>query len=645
MSRADAYTRAQWLELADGVLASSLSHADPGAPWQIELPGPLSEHGSQVDAVESFARLLLLQAYRASARELASPTLAVMQDALERGALALAAGSRAAWPAVEARRQTEVEAASVASALALAPNELWDPLSSQAQQALLDWLRPALAPAPHSNNWVLFGGAVGAFFAGVGESRAEAGAAIDRAFAGAQRMYLGDGWYSDGPGTRVDYYNAWGFHHYLPLIAHLTGDERRIAECRQRLELFLPGLRALVDDAGAPVYFGRSQTYRFALLAPVWFGALLGAEAFAPAETRVFAGSVVDHFIRGGATVDGCLSVGWDGEEPGIAQSYSGAGSPLWAAKAFAGLLLEADDPVWSAPADPEPPATPAAVVLPVGVARAGDASVAQLANSGIEQQPRWWYPREQADPLYDRLAYSSVTRPGAVDGTPDNSIAVGPRGVGEWTAKRTLASGAPDWTVAEVEIHRSRRALAPPRPRLARIVRRLAALWAPRVRRGDLRCLSVGSGGIEVRIFKAPGAARGETVTATTWAVRAGSGGATGGEAELVGGGVFCQTAILHGFDSLHVLSGASDGYSPPAAAALAVCTGETGGENYWALATRISREPFGGPLKEEVSLVQSAGHGLILGFGSAEKLLIDRELTNVSVAPPQTVNEQEFH
>ena len=52
--------------------------------------------------------------------------------------------------------------------------------------------------------------------------------------------YLGDGWYSDGPGRPRDYYISMGFHFYGLIYAKLMADvdPQRCAELRQRAARF-----------------------------------------------------------------------------------------------------------------------------------------------------------------------------------------------------------------------------------------------------------------------------------------------------------------------------------------------------------------------------------------------------------------------
>ncbi|CAM5515003.1 hypothetical protein SALBM311S_09682 [Streptomyces alboniger] len=51
----------------------------------------------------------------------------------------------------------------------------------------------------------------------------------------------------------------------------------------------------------------------------------------------------------------GLLTLGWYQPLPPVTQRYSGPASPYWASKAFLGLLLPENHPVWTAPEEPAP--------------------------------------------------------------------------------------------------------------------------------------------------------------------------------------------------------------------------------------------------------------------------------------------------
>ena len=89
--------------------------------------------------------------------------------------------------------------------------------------------------------------------------------------------YVGDGWYSDGDGRAFDHYNGWALHLYPALDAHLGG-EPVTTHLREHLESF----HLLFGADGAPIYFGRSLTYRFAAASAVGAGRGHRRDAAAP---------------------------------------------------------------------------------------------------------------------------------------------------------------------------------------------------------------------------------------------------------------------------------------------------------------------------------------------------------------------------
>jgi len=118
---------------------------------------------------------------------------------------------------------------------------------------------------------------------------------------------------------------------------------------RERLRLFLEQYQHMFARDGAPVHQGRSLCYRFASVAPLWLGELMDANPLPPGRTRRIASGVLRHFVeRGVPDQRGLLGLGWYERFLPSTQHYSGPASPYWASKAFLGLLLPADHPVWT---------------------------------------------------------------------------------------------------------------------------------------------------------------------------------------------------------------------------------------------------------------------------------------------------------
>ncbi|MEU6177084.1 DUF2264 domain-containing protein [Streptomyces coeruleorubidus] len=429
------YTRAHWEAAADALLTAVEPYATEDRALY-HLPGDrTSWSGRLSDGLEGYARTLLLAAFRRD------------EKALERYADGLAAGVSGVWPRIEDRSQPLVEAASIALALRLTRDLLWDRLDDGVRQRAAAWLGDALTAEAWPCNWELFPVTVGGFLAEIGHEPDASRAAIDRGLERIEQWYVGDGWYTDGDGRKFDYYNGWAMHLYPVLHAWLERDERLLELYGARLERHLSDYARLFGGDGAPMHQGRSLTYRFATTAPLWLGALTGRTPLSPGETRRLASGALRYFLDRGAVDDrGLLSLGWHGPDDSVLQGYSGPASPYWASKGFLGLLLPPGHEVWTATEEPAP-AERGDAVTPVGAPNwllqsTRSDGVVRLHNHGSEDV--------RYDPYYTRLAYSTVTAPSP---SSDNSVLVGddpsrtgiePLGVGEdWVASRHTAGGA----------------------------------------------------------------------------------------------------------------------------------------------------------------------------------------------------------
>ncbi|SHH81636.1 DUF2264 domain-containing protein [Streptomyces sp. 3214.6] len=490
------YTRAHWEAAADALLAAVEPYATEDRALY-HFPGSReSWSGRLSDGLEGYARTLLLAAFRRD------------ENALERYATGLEAGVLGVWPSIADRSQPLVEAASIALALRLTRPLLWDRLDDGVRQRAAAWLGDALTAEPWPCNWELFPVTVGGFLESIGHEPEASRKAVDRGLERIEQWYVGDGWYTDGPGRAFDYYNGWAMHLYPVLHAWLADDPDLLALYGGRLRAHLADYARLFGGDGAPMHQGRSLTYRFATTAPLWLGALTGHTPLPPGETRRLASGTLKYFLERDAVDErGLLTLGWHGPDESVLQGYSGPASPYWASKGFLGLLLPPEHEVWTAreaagPVEQGDAVTPLSAPNWLVQSTSSDGLV-RLHNHGSEDV--------RYDPYYTRFAYSTVTRP--LDSPPDNVVVVGgdahregivPLGVGEgWAASRyVLDSGA------------------------------------------EVTSLVVADGALEVRVHLVAGAAPGTQVQVTGWAPVEGA----GERADLV---------PVHGLTGTSVLSG----------------------------------------------------------------------------------------
>ncbi|WP_203903700.1 DUF2264 domain-containing protein [Virgisporangium aliadipatigenens] len=403
------WTRAHWESTVDTTLAAVRPYASPGHAL-VALPGPLSVSGARSDGLEGFARTFLAAGFRLAREFPGDGTLAHWYaEGIDAGT---DPASPEAWPRLADVPQARVEAASIAIALHESRAVLWDALDDRVRARVVDWLAEAVGRTDYPQcNWLWFQNVVEAFLRSVGGPWSSSD--LERNIAATESWYRGDGWYTDGHGRHFDWYAGWAMNFYPLWYCRMSGpyvDEATWARYRERLRAYLDGVQHLYSPGGAPLHQGRSLTYRHAALAPVWAGAVFDATPLSPGRTRRLANGVLRYFTGARLGDDGLQPIGWRGAFPAIRQPYSGAGSPYWSGKAFAGLVLAPDHPVWTDAEEPlEVETRDVHMTLPapgwiVSGTRAD--GVVRVANHGTDGR---YYPD---DPGYARHAYSTHAGP-----------------------------------------------------------------------------------------------------------------------------------------------------------------------------------------------------------------------------------------
>ena len=252
--------------------------------------------------------------------------------------------------------QRLVEMAAYGLGLALLQTRLTDVFSQKELANFHRWLNQITDAQMPDSNWNYFAIIVQLGFKRAGLAFDQA--AIDRRFAMMEAYYLGEGWYSDGPGRPKDYYISMAFHFYGLLYATLSPDDaERAATLRERSRLFARDFIYMSAADGSSVPFGRSLTYRFAMIAFWSAVAFSGVDEFSPGVVK---GLILRHlrwwqqqpiFDR-----DGILTLGFAYPNLAMCEDYNSPGSPYWALKVFLILALPADHDFWLAEELPLPP-------------------------------------------------------------------------------------------------------------------------------------------------------------------------------------------------------------------------------------------------------------------------------------------------
>ena len=110
------------------------------------------------------------------------------------------------WGAVHDRSQKVVEMAAISVTLALAPDQLWEPLSVDTKRNVAEWLHQVNKIEVPDSNWRFFRVLTNLGLRKVGAVHDWEHAQID--LDRLESFSLTDGWYTDGPNGPCDYYSA-----------------------------------------------------------------------------------------------------------------------------------------------------------------------------------------------------------------------------------------------------------------------------------------------------------------------------------------------------------------------------------------------------------------------------------------------------
>ena len=256
--------------------------------------------------------------------------------------------------------QPLVDAAFLAYALVRAPQQLWEPLTAPQRANLVAALIQTRNIKPGRNNWLLFSAMVEtALWTLTGEADPKP---IETAVNQHMEWYLGDGVYGDGPEFHFDYYNAYVIQPFLlealavckakghplaGLLPKVLARAQRYAEIQERM----------ISPEGTFPVMGRSSVYRFAAFHHLAYVALTRhlPPSLKPGAVRPAITAVVRRMVEAPGTFDaqGWLTPGAVGHQASMRDNYNNSGSFYLCLDGLIALGLPADDPFWTAPAEP----------------------------------------------------------------------------------------------------------------------------------------------------------------------------------------------------------------------------------------------------------------------------------------------------
>lgn len=248
--------------------------------------------------------------------------------------------------------QRFVEMAAIAYGMLFAPHVLWDPLGEQAKKDLADYLNRINDMELPVCNWILF--AVLVNIALKKRNMPYRRDMVDRYLDGLETFYLGEGWYCDGDSGQKDYYVSFAIHFYCIVYSKAMDgeDPDRCILYRKRAMEFSKQFIYWFDSDADAIPFGRSLTYRFSQAA--FFSACLmaGLEPFPmPVMKALITKHLRSWLARDIFDQNRMLTIGYGYANLNMSERYNAQGSPYWAMKVFAFLMLPEDHPFFKATA------------------------------------------------------------------------------------------------------------------------------------------------------------------------------------------------------------------------------------------------------------------------------------------------------
>lgn len=340
----------QDLVAALNILLAAVDKSFPAGSSRFSLGDTSAHYATDVAQMEGLSRVLW-GLFPLMAAGDSTPFSAKYIAAIKQGTDPQSTGY---WGEAGPYDQRLVEMAAYGLGLTLLQEKLTDLFSEREIMNLHAWLDQITDATMPDSNWNYFAIMVQLGFKRAGLPYDQQ--AIDRRFAMMDAYYLGDGWYSDGPGRPKDYYISMAFHFYGLIYATLSGDEARAEVLRQRSRLFADDFIYMSAADGASVPFGRSLTYRFAMVAFWSAVAFSGLEVFTPGIVK---GIILRHLRwwqqQPITDRDGILTLGFAYPNLAMCEDYNSPGSPYWALKTYLILALPESHPFWQADEQPLP--------------------------------------------------------------------------------------------------------------------------------------------------------------------------------------------------------------------------------------------------------------------------------------------------
>lgn len=250
--------------------------------------------------------------------------------------------------------QPLVDAAYLAQGLIKCPR-VWELLDDSTKENVINGFRSLRRIEPFGNNWLLFASMIEAFLYQKTGSYDEK-RLLNGVFSFVYGFYVGDGLYGDGNDFVFNYYNSYVIHPMLlDILLYIQNiDNDMIKECldleMKRYVRYVQLLeRQIMSDGTMPVY-GRTVTCRLgALHAMAEFVCVVDSiPNLSMGQLRSSMTAVLKKQLHEkDFDSHGFLLVGYQGEQPGLAEDYISIGSGYHCTTFFLPLGLPLAHPFW----------------------------------------------------------------------------------------------------------------------------------------------------------------------------------------------------------------------------------------------------------------------------------------------------------